>query len=183
MGWDVSPISRRIKSTDYIKFDWERAGTHEVLAIGNGPRLHGESVYYLAIKQKETGVVFAVVTLAKRTKYDIAIKDISEDAGPLAYDCPAKVFNLLTPTTNPLALEWRAKVAERLANPPAKVKVGDIVEFEKPIEFSDGYRGKRFRFEGGSRFRAVVFDGIYGAYRITNWKSQKYAILQSELIS
>lgn len=34
-------------------------------------------------------------------------KDIDERMGPLRYDCPQQILDLLSPTDNPYALAWR----------------------------------------------------------------------------
>ena len=180
MGWDVSNISRGIKTKDYVYFDLKRGlnEKYEILAYGQGKTKYGNLPIYFAIKNKETGDVFAQVTLTKRKNGFISQKDIGEDAGPYAYDCPKAVFNLLTPTTNEFAQEWRNKVVEYWASPAPKVKVGDVVKFEKPFEFATGATYQTFRFEGGSKFRAVVTDGVYGWYRITNWRDYNYELVK-----
>ncbi len=40
-------------------------------------------------------------------------KDMSEDMGPYSYDCPPSILNLLTPTDNGRANEWRERCREK----------------------------------------------------------------------
>ena len=171
MGWDSGYVPKSIKTIDYIRDYWKNEGKWEVLAIGTGSRQHGESVYYTAVKIIETGEVFAGVTLVKRTKNELAKKTMDETVGPCSYDCPEKVFKLLTPTTRKWAIEWREKVALHLAQKKAAPKIaqGDIVKFAEPIKFTNGLKLDTFAFRGGSHF---FIDGLN--FRISNWKTRKY---------
>ena len=176
MGWDGTPIGRNIKTKDFIKWEYDKAYTkYDVIAIGEGAYQFGEKPFYLALKDKETGAVIAVVVLTKRKNGWIYTKSIDEHSGPHAIDCPATVFNLLTPTESAWANEWRAKVSEFLATPKVKVAIGDTVVFEKAHSFFNGYTGTHFTYAGGSKFYAETVFGKTG-YRITNWKSYPHSI-------
>ena len=175
MGWDGTAVNSKISTKDYLNFEYSRYDGWEVVASGQGERRGGNSVWYHAIK-KSDGRVFAIITLTNRKNGWVYKKSMGEDEGPYSFDCPAKVFNALTPTTSEFANEWRAKVAERLANPKPKVKVGDTLKFKKPIEFVNGFSGDTFVYYGGSKFRSQSGGG----YRITNWKLNEYEILTQE---
>jgi hypothetical protein len=145
------------------------------LAIGQGKRVHGEVPFYLALKEKATGEVSALIVLSKRRNGQVALKAIDESSGPFVYDCPRKVLELLTPTYSEFAIEWRTKAAQQLVAP--KLEIGDKIIFDKEIDFRNGYSGHVFLWEGGSKFRTVGGTG----YRITNWRSYKHEIVkQSE---
>lgn len=68
------------------------------------------STYYAAVQRTDTGVVFAAVflTSTKRSPgYNFSYKPMTEGEGPSARECPAHILDLLTPTTNNYAVEWR----------------------------------------------------------------------------
>ena len=179
MGWDVSNISSNIKTKDNAYVDLKR-GLHpkyEILAYGQGKRGAGYVPIYFAIKNKETGDVFAQITLTKRKNGFISQKDIGEEAGPFAYDCPKSVFKLLTPTKNEFAQNWRKEVEKFYAQ--GKLVVGDKIVFEKEIDFTDGTKNNEFYWLGGSKF--VTESG--GKYRITNWRGYKHEVVKQEAVA
>ena len=179
MGWDVSNISSNIKTKDYVYFDLKRGlnEKYEILAYGQGKRSGGYVPVYFAIKNKETGDVFAQITLTSRKNGFISQKDIGEDAGPYAYDCPKSVFKLLTPTKSEFAQNWRKEVEKYHAQ--GKISVGDKVIFDQEITFQNGYQGRVFTWLGGSKFAAD-----YGyKVRITNWRSYKHEFVKQEEVA
>ena len=105
------------------------------------------SVYYAAvrgIKQCEdngniytTTPVFAAVFLTStdaKDYYNFAYKDMDESCGPYNYDCPKSILDLLSPTENEYANEWRRLCRENLEkknNPNAlnKLPLGSVIKF------------------------------------------------------
>lgn len=90
------------------------------------------STYYAAIKTKETGDVLGYVCLTSvdnKDYYNFAYKGMSEDMGPYAYDCPASILKLLTPTESEYANDWRKACWDRkeekkiLKKLPEKTKI------------------------------------------------------------
>lgn len=69
------------------------------------------STYYAAIKHTifATGevMVFADITITSIENNQFWYKDMSESMGPYKYDCPVSILNLLSPTDNEYALQWR----------------------------------------------------------------------------
>lgn len=62
---------------------------------------------------------FAVVFLTKVDNSDwfnFAYKDMDETMGPCYYDCPKSILDVLSPTDNEYAIEWRRKCMERIEN-------------------------------------------------------------------
>jgi len=128
---------------------------------------------YLAIESLTPGeerMVFGMVCLIHYTRndyYNFGYKDMDESMGPYYYNCPERILKLLTPTTYQNAIKWRKKcwegIERKKAQPP--YKIGDILEFKKPLVFSGGYKvaqlrsvnKRRFIFEcpehNGTRFR------------------------------
>ena len=116
MGWTSTPLGKNIKTADYLKWIVKTDNTQTLLKIGKGKRNGGNVPYYLAVQDNETGFVRCIVALTKRRNGSIWYTLLSEKEGPLYYDCPKSVFNLLTPITEPdpkwFAYEWREKVKE-----------------------------------------------------------------------
>lgn len=100
------------------------------------------TTYYAAVKREniKTGEckVFAGIALTstRDTGYgcNFGYKDMDETCGPCCYDCPASILDLLPPTDNEFALEWRRKCRERQHEKKtkpslSKLPVGSIIEF------------------------------------------------------
>lgn len=90
-----------------------------------------------------TREVFAIVCALDYRPLDhwnFGYKDMDETMGPYYYNCPERILNLLTPTDNEYALKWRRKCREAVERRKkvAKIKNGDILEFEEPIVFQNG---------------------------------------------
>jgi len=117
MGWDVTQVGKNISTKKFLEHDIQSTigANYELLALGEGKNEFGQKPFYAAFKNRASGKVFAVVYLTKRRNGSIAVKDVSEGAGPFYFDCPAKVFNLLTETDNEYSLEWRSKVKAYLS--------------------------------------------------------------------
>ena len=88
---------------------------------------------YVPIPAREREVVGVVMlTSTRRNGLYFAYKAMDETVGPCYYDCPETILDLLTPTTQAYALEWRSKCRERIGKPDhGKLPVGTIIEFEK----------------------------------------------------
>lgn len=121
MGWDfhheVAPYNRR----EILKKELNTE-KYEVLKDA----LVG-SVWYAAIRNKETGNVYAAVVLTKIHKNDycnFGIKWMDDSVGPYYYDCPKNILDLLSPTDSEWANEWRKKCLEN----KAKKKEKDILK-------------------------------------------------------
>jgi hypothetical protein len=67
---------------------------------------------YAAIRNKETGEVFALVCLLgyrKNDYYNFGYKDMDETMGPCESECPQRILKLLTPTDSEWANQWRKR--------------------------------------------------------------------------
>ena len=86
------------------------------------------SIYYAAVEtiMKATGerevwaAVFKTYGQDRQDPYfNFGYKDMEETMGPSYYDCPVSILDLLTPTDNEAAIEWR----DKCRNKPAKKKI------------------------------------------------------------
>lgn len=66
------------------------------------------STYYAAVKHP-SGHVFGLVMLTSVDNREFLYKDMDETMLPYSYDCPVTILNLLSPTDNESAIEWRER--------------------------------------------------------------------------
>lgn len=109
MGWTSYPathytksgaIDRKAECRKYLAWP-ER---HELVAdamVG--------STYYAAVRDLRDGSVFAIVALTSIEWGEFGIKEMDEDMGPCAYDCPARILDKLSPTDSEFANAWRER--------------------------------------------------------------------------
>lgn len=132
---------------------------------------------YLAVETIDTGDVWAGVALVTLTRdRTLYRKELSESMGPAVDRCPPRILARLTPTTDAYAIEWRARVAARLARP--KITPGTRIRFDRPLTFTNGDAGDLFELVARSTFRRVDDTGyVYSArYTITSWREMPYTV-------
>lgn len=115
------------------------------------------STYYAAVKKTkfatetelEKSEVFAAVVLTRTNineHYNFSYKDMDETCGPCYYDCPNVILDLLSPTDNEYANEWRklcrAKTKEK-SSPTAlhNLPVGTRIKFIAPCDLKIHNKG------------------------------------------
>lgn len=140
MGWTGyhvnSPVRRKYECDKYNTWD-EKNSSCEVLKSAQIGK-----VWYGACRHtdKKTGrvKVFGSVCLTNvdSKSYDnFWIKEMDETMGPFYNDCPVAILDLLTPTENQEALNWRRicrERAERKKDKNARLNalgIGSIIEF------------------------------------------------------
>ena len=107
MGWDFvkSKVGNDLKSLDTF-FD------NEFDCVGKG-HIHGDE-YYRAIR--DGAGISCVVCHVDWRQMDGAewfgYKAISEYSGPVANHCPDRILDMLTPTKNEFAQQWRKECRE-----------------------------------------------------------------------
>lgn len=128
--------------------------------------------FYAAIQNHEDhpsrpNETWALVVLVQRGKgqYNFHYKDMSEDMGPAVDEASAAVLDALSPTTHEYAVQWRERCRENLAKQAvarkvrATVKDGDVIEYERELNFANDRKVRRFRKEG-ARWIALTMDGV-----------------------
>lgn len=143
------------------------------------------SEYYAAVEPYgEEGVeaAFAIICLVRwapkaRNGENFGYKDLTENMGPCECRCPALVLNLLGPTENAHALEWRQACRTRLALlARRKPKPGDTIVLPKPVSFSAGYESASFGI--GMWRKTIVLRGANGGYyRIRRLMEQPWTLI------
>jgi hypothetical protein len=110
MGYTITPVSKNITTEAFLKSQIETP-SREVIKIGKGKKGFNNFVpYYLAVTEKGSERVYAVVAIVERKNGNLTYKFIGEDEGPFYYDCPDSVFSLLTTPRTENAGLWRFKV-------------------------------------------------------------------------
>lgn len=142
------------------------------------------STYYAAVKrtkfatetEPEQSRIFAVICLTStnmKEYYNFSYKDMDESCGPGDCDCPKSILDLLPPTDNEWANEWRKACYENIAkkkNPNAlnKLPWGSIIEWTTQYDLTSGRKaGDKIKLtkcaiEGnGIRTKIYWSDGYY----------------------
>lgn len=130
MGWTTERIFKEKLTAKEKKEHIERyfdTNHYEVVkssVVGN--------VYYAAIKTKRTGDIWAYVVLTMNRPYEFGTKPMDESMCPCYYDCPKGILDLLTPTDNEYANEWR-KECRKKANEKGwekKIALGETIKYK-----------------------------------------------------
>lgn len=156
------------------------------------------SVYYAAVKplqkysKDDTGneiivdiplneqMVFGVVFLTStdsKDYFNFSYKEMDETVGPFCYDCPKGILDLLSPTDNEYANDWRTKCREHLnkkknPNSLSKLPIGTIIQVTMP------FNTKFFREGATVKLRK---DKNFGSNR-TSWYANGYIRFTASLM-
>lgn len=119
--------------------------------IGKGE--NGEGIYEpLPENERATfGIVFLTSTDTK-DYYNFSYKDMDESMGPGYCDCPKGILDLLSPTDNEYANEWRKACYENIAkkknaNGFNKLPVGTIIKVTMPFDTKYFKQGDEVRLQ------------------------------------
>lgn len=178
MGWTSLHRDKGVSDRDF--FEAEFRGKSKIVASATV-----KGVFYAAVRNDDDatykpGETWALVVLLQRGRghYNFGYKDMSEDMGPGADDCPTAILDLLSLTDNEYATAWRARCRAKrdaLASKP-KVGAGTRVRFARPLSFNDGAELADFvRVDARSSIFRSVDNG--GRYRITNWRQRDYEVI------
>lgn len=77
------------------------------------------STYYAAVKNGEEISCMILLTneVTKERMWNFGYKDMHESEHPYETNCPKSILDLLTPTENELALEWRTECRKKAERP------------------------------------------------------------------
>lgn len=139
------------------------------------------STYYAAVKktkfatetEPELSCVFGVVCLTSTNMKDyhnFAYKDMDETCGPGYCDCPKGILDLLSPTDNEWANEWRKACYENFAkkknpNSFSKLPVGTVIKVVMPFDtkyFKEGQEVRLYKRTkwGSNRTEWITMNGV-----------------------
>lgn len=111
MGWDFMRKPANVKqylATEEFSGKLANGGYAECLDV----KIVNLRTAYAAVKYTYpdgSSKVSAVVALLSYTKgyYNFGVKVMDESVLPYSFECPESILNMLTPTDNIRALEWR----------------------------------------------------------------------------
>ena len=171
MGWTYThkPRGKHLFNFFSEEFNHEFGRVLDVAPVGY---TEAYIAYQVLDKEKKPEKVVAIMCLIRYTRdhYNFGYKDMDETMGPYYYNCPARILKQLTPTDNETALAWRNACQERLDKRKArkKLKVGDMIRFDKALKFTDGSKLSDFIVVKLRPFRLVDANGYGYPYRLRN---------------
>jgi len=160
MGWTSFRLNEPIK--DWFKHELESSNKYIVLDSA----LVERTTMFAAIQEIETKEVFCVVYIINWSKgyFNFSYKDMTEFAGPCAYNCPERIFRLLTQLNdendpNGWARGWREKVGLLINKRKAicRIKANNVIKTSEPIGFSNNYNYQYFK-KVGKKYYAGFYD-------------------------
>lgn len=97
--------------------------------------------------------------------------------GPYEDDCPGSILDLLSPTDNEHAKNWRQRCRTRLARRARKVEHGDRVRLGAPVTFVDGHTGSEFIVEKRGRRLSLRDPETNLRYRIAGFMALPWQVV------
>ena len=144
----------------------------------------GERIYVPRSENEKS--IFAAIFLTStdaKDYYNFSYKEMDETVGPCYYDCPKGILDLLTPTNNEWANNWRTKCREQLEkkkNPNSlnKLPEGTVIQVTMPfdtrryregdvVKLTKAKWGKRCKwFASSCYFTQGLMKSLEGHYEI-----------------
>ena len=89
--------------------------------------------------EQETLAVVFLTSVYMKDYYNFSYKDMDESVGPCYYDCPKSILDILSPTNNEFAKEWRRKCYEKIEknknpNSLSKLPEDSVIQVTLPWE-------------------------------------------------
>lgn len=184
MGWTTMYREKGLSNDEFFRREFpttltERGTILDSATIGG--------VYYAAVKGSHNSPdeVWCLVVLTARYPraadgLNFGYKEMSDTMGPAEDRCPLRIIDLLTPTDSEWSNEWRARCRAYAAKP--KPKKGDVVEFERPIAFSNGVTLARFRYAGRGNAFVSEHDSVERPecrYSIGGWRDRAFTLVEA----
>lgn len=196
MGWLFMQSLGEHSPRSYLdnQFTVSRDGMRQTVLAS---ALVAMKTYYAAVELAcpgEEARIFAIVCLVKFNPrasdgYVFGYKDMSENMGPNEARCPASILDLLTPTDNEHAIDWRRRCRDAIAvraaqNARLSPKAGQSIIFDPPLELSDGRTIGRFEVIPNPRGRGVryLIPGTSTTVRIPAVKQRNYSLIKPAVI-
>ncbi len=192
MGWLFMPRAslgghKSAKSYLDAQFTYERpdedGGSHGLKVLASA--CPGNRVYYAATQvmtNRVGGEVFAIVCLVRwqprdKEGYIFGYKDLEESMGLYEAECPERILDLLTPTENENALDWRARCRANIALRGRKLADGDRIRLSESVTFTDGHEAQEFIVRKRGRRLILRDPETGGLYRISRLMQRTWSIV------
>lgn len=159
--------------------------------------LVGMRTYYAAVEHvphtgaaPEVWALICPVQYNPRARYGdiLGYRPMQESTGACECGCPTPILDLLTPTVNKDALQWRqrcrdAATARRRITAKPTPRAGQVIVLAEPMCFSDGRSFDCLEVVTDPRSnRTVLFraPGSDSVYRIPNVKNRSYRLIDPQ---
>jgi hypothetical protein len=189
MGWLYMPSLGRFKTPkEYLEDQYTYENNRRISTV-LASKTVALRTWYAACQQidKSTGQseIFAVICLIdynRRAKDGMIFgcKDMTEHYGHWDVRCPISILDLLGPTDNQHARDWRNRCrayhAKRRRPAP---QVGDTIVFADTFAFPDGHQGSQFVVDKRGRMTIFRAEDCAPHYRIARWKSRDWILIRA----
>jgi hypothetical protein len=155
------------------------------------------STYYAAVKSinkingyEHVAAAMCLTSTNKNDYFNFAYKDMDETCGPFKCDCPKGILDLLTPTENEYANEWRKQCYANLAakkNPNAlnKLPINTVIKVIMPFNTTYFKAGQEVRLQkckkwASNRTEWITMNGILCRFpaRMMKMLEENYEIIR-----
>ena len=122
----------------------------------------------------EINHIFAVICLTStdiQRYFNFGYKDMDESCGPYKYDCPKSILDLLDPTDNEWANNWRKTCYENYekkhsSNSLSKLPIGSVIEWTCQHEMTSGHKpGDKIKLTKRKGWKQSYWSDGYYKYR------------------
>lgn len=135
------------------------------------------STYYAAVRSFNktngydyVGAVVCLTSTNNKDYFNFAYKDMDETMCPYQYNCPKGILDLLPPTENEYALEWRKQCyanleAKKNPNNFNKLPVGTIIKVDMPFDTKYFSQGQEVRLQKRTKWNSnrtewITMNGV-----------------------
>ncbi len=127
---------------------------------------------------REVAGVVCLIRFVRAAEYNFGYKEMSETEGPGASRCPKRILDLLTPTDNASALQWRGRCRDRIrrAEERPRIRKGDVIVFPREVLFDNGARRRSLIAAEPARLRYTDEDGRTYRLRRDTIREDRYEI-------
>lgn len=176
MGWTYTNKSSLNSAGNYIKdnlLTWNNPEYQYKVLDGGVVKFR---TYYGAVEKinLKTGQrdVFAVVILlnyCRKDYYNFGYKDMDESMGPYEDNCPKRILELLTPTDNKNANDWRERCWKKINSKKSMPKIIPNMVLQ--------YGGKEYTVTKNLGLRGYIISGDNGVYRLNTSQAKNSVIV------
>lgn len=129
-------------------------------------------VFYGALRTERQEILALVILVRiQRGYYNFSYKWMDESYHPYYYECPDRILDLLTPTEDKCSNEWR-EICRKHNRTKRNVKMGDVIQFDKPFCFKYGRKEDLFVYKGRNLFKSV--GNCIGMCRLKGWENYSF---------
>lgn len=181
MPWIEQPKSAVQSLSDFIAGSYHFETQTEIFRPLDIEQRANEAYLAVQCRDKATGEarVFAGVCAVDKTPSNIAIKRMAEHmVGTDFVNCPKRILDQLSDTSDPVALKWRGMCLETeyRRRRAMEIEPGAVLQFTQPVHFTDGQSFSTFQYEGRNTFSAVMNGETIGSFHIPNWRESGFHV-------